>query len=545
MPLSRREFLLDSAASTLFASSARVRGQHSAFPFQHGVASGDPLTDRVILWTRLSLPKGTTSAACQWLVATDPQLQNVVQQGQVFTGAHRDFTVKVDVDGLQPGRSYYYVFETAGLRSDIGRTKTLPTGNVQHLRLAYTSCSNITRGHFNVYKELARRADLDAILHLGDYIYEYADLDHCERTGRLHQPLHETHTLTDYRQRHACYKQDKDLQEVHRQHPFLVIWDDHEVANNAWKGGADNHESDSEGNWHERLSGAVRAYLEWMPLREPELPERGIYRSFRFGDLVDLTMLDTRLAGRDAQAEDMDERNRQDRTLLGQTQEQWLAETLASSVQQQVRWNLTGQQVMVAQLGTNNMPFNYDQWDGYPAARKRLFDSVRNAGVENWVVLTGDIHSSWALELYDDPFADNTGKPVGVELVTPAVTSPGIESQVRADVAAASLETLLPHLNFVDFFYRGYVLLDITHERLQAEWWVVDNIDSHRYASNCLRALSMKAGTHELQAATHLSLQQQASPLAPAFADELAVLRRWRHNWSNTLDGMLASSNSL
>ena len=161
------------------------------------------------------------------------------------------------------------------------------------------------------------------------------------------------------------------------------------------------------------------------------------------------------------------------------------------------------------------------------------------------MVLTGDIHSSWALELYDDPFADNTGKPVGVELVTPAVTSPGIESQVRADVAAASLETLLPHLNFVDFFYRGYVLLDITHERLQAEWWVVDNIDSHRYASNCLRALSMKAGTHELQAATHLSLQQQASPLAPAFADELAVLRRWRHNWSNTLDGMLASSNSL
>lgn len=545
MPLTRREFLLDSAATTLFASSARVRGEHSAFPFRHGVASGDPLADRVILWTRLSLPEGTASAACQWLVATDPQLQNVVQSGQVFTGAHRDFTVKVDVGGLQPGNSYYYVFEVAGIRSDIGRTRTLPTGSVQHLRLAYTSCSNITRGHFNVYKELAKRADLDAILHLGDYIYEYADLENCERTGRLHAPLHETQTLADYRQRHACYKQDKDLQEVHRQHPFLVIWDDHEVANNAWKGGADNHESDSEGTWHERLSAAVRAYLEWMPLREPERPEQGIYRSFRFGDLVDLTMLDTRLAGRDVQAEDMEERNRPDRTLLGQTQEQWLAEAMAASVQAQVRWNLTGQQVMVAQLGTNNMPFNYDQWDGYPAARKRLFDSVRNAGVENWVVLTGDIHSSWALELYDDPFADNTGKPVGVELVTPAVTSPGIESQTRADIAAGSLEAVLPHLNFVDFYYRGYVLLDITHERLQAEWWVVDNVDSHRYASSCLRALSMASGSHQLQAASALSQPRTAAPLAPAFADELAVLRRWRHNWSNTLDGMLASSNSL
>lgn len=544
MPLTRREFLLDSAATTLFASNAQVRGQTSGFPFQHGVASGDPLTDRVILWTRLTLPEGTVSAACQWLVATDPQLHNRVQTGQVFTDSQRDFTVKVDASGLQPGTTYYYAFEVAGLRSDIGRTKTLPEGPVSHLKLAYTSCSNITRGHFNVYKELSKQADLDAVLHLGDYIYEYADLEHCVRTGRPNAPLHETQTLEDYRLRHACYKQDKDLQEVHRQHPFLVIWDDHEVANNAWKGGADNHESTEEGSWRDRLSGAVRAYLEWMPLREPDMPERGIYRSFRFGDLVDLTMLDTRLAGRDAQADDMDERNLPDRTLLGQRQEQWLSECFGESVQQGVTWNLTGQQVMVAQLGTNDMPFNYDQWDGYPAARQRLFDSVRNAGMENWVVLTGDIHSSWALELHDDPFADNTGKPVGVEFVTPAVTSPGIETQTSADMAAGSLEALLPHLNFVDFYYRGYVLLDITHERLQAEWWVVDNIDSHRYSSACLRALTVQSGSHRLQLAATTVPARQSAPLAPAFADDLAFLRRWRREAGTAVDGMLASSSN-
>ena len=543
MPLTRREFLIDSASTTLFASSLTTRSDGSAFPFRHGVASGDPLTDRVILWTRLTLPEGTLSASCQWYVATDPTMQNVVQYGQLFTSASRDFTVKVDVEGLQPGTTYYYVFEAAGQRSDIGRTRTLPEGSVDRLRIAYTSCSNITRGHFNVYKELAMRADLDVVLHLGDYIYEYADIDHCLRTGRPNAPLHETQTLEDYRLRHACYKGDKDLQEVHRQHPFMVIWDDHEVANNAWKGGADNHE-EGEGSWKERLSGAVRAYLEWMPIREPSQPERGIYRSFRFGDLVDLTMLDTRLAGRHAQAETLEERNQASRSILGNQQEEWLKQCFQASAQSSVTWNLTGQQVMVAQLGTNDMPFNYDQWDGYPAARHRLFESVREAGLQNWVVLTGDIHSSWALELHDNPFADNTGKPLGVELVTPAVTSPGIDNQTRADIAAGSLEAVLPHLNFVDFYYRGYVLLDITHERLQAEWWIVDNIDSHRYAPGCLRKLSVESGTHQLKPAAETVEKLPSAPLAPAFSDDLAILRRWRRDGFGTVDGMLASSSA-
>lgn len=547
MPLTRREFLIDSTATTLFSSSLTVRSHDSGFPFQHGIASGDPLTDRVVIWTRMTVEADISALPYRWIVASDPQLTRIVRDGQGYTGRYRDFTAKVDVDGLVPGTTYYYAFDMAGQRSDIGRTRTLPEGSVDRLRLAYTSCSNITRGHFNVYRELAKQPDLDAVLHLGDYIYEYGDLEHCARTGRPNAPMHDTHTLADYRERHACYKRDRDLQAVHRQHPFLVIWDDHEVANNAWVGGAENHEGQVDGSWKQRLSGAVQAYLEWMPIREQEAPESGIYRSFRFGDLVDLTLLDTRLAGRDAQADTMEERNQPHRTLLGHTQEHWLSERFTESVQHGVTWNLTGQQVMVAQLGTNNMPFNYDQWDGYPAARQRLFDTVKNAGVQNWVVLTGDIHSSWALELHEDPFADDvfsndSSEPIGVEFVTPAVTSPGIESYTRAQVAAGSLEALLPHLNFVDFYFRGYVLLDITHDRLQAEWWVVDNIDSHRYTSELLRALNVDANSNRLKPATEKTARQPSAPLAPDFADDLSFFRRWRRDGNTqSVDGMLAS----
>jgi alkaline phosphatase D len=548
MPLTRREFLLDSAGSALFAPSLKIGGESIAWPFRHGIASGDPLADRVLLWTRITPPDGSLSVAYRWLLATDPQLQNVVAQGNGVTDASRDFTVKVDATGLTPAATWYYAFESLGQMSDIGRTRTLPEGRVDHLRIAFTSCSNYSHGHFNVYREIAKRPDLDVVLHLGDYIYEYADLEACARTGRIHAPLAETITLADYRARHACYKQDKDLQEVHRQHPFMVIWDDHEVANNAWLNGAENHH-DEDGDWMSRLSGAVQAYLEWMPIRDPSMLSGGsgdtvntIYRNFRFGDLLDLAMLDTRLAGRDAQAEDMEERNNPSRTLLGFEQENWLESVLTRARQDGMIWKISGQQVMVAQLGTNNMPFNYDQWDGYPAARQRLFESVRRAAVDNWVVLTGDIHSSWAFELYEDPFADDPGEPLGVELVTPAVTSPGITHYTQAQVASSSLSGLLPHLNFVDFYYRGYVLLDITRERLQAEWWVVDNIETHRYSSECLRALVVEAGSQRLRPASAITSTRTAAPMAPAFADDLAFLRQWRGVDPGMLDGMLASS---
>lgn len=544
MKLTRRRFLRDSAltASGLIASGVAaptltqpgmLLPGSDRYPFQHGVASGDPLTDAVILWTRITPPDDWQGPLpYRWSLALDPHCQWRVAEGEGTTDAGFDFTVKEDVRGLSAGQTYYYLFEALGQVSDTGRTRTLPEGRVEHLRLAYTSCANLACGHFNVYRDIAARADLDAVLHLGDYLYEYADHDRALVSGRLPLPARETITLDDYRIRHACYKRDPDLQEVHRQHPFLLIWDDHEFANNAWPGGAENHtERDlqlgGEGGWAERMAAARQAYFEWMPVRVQ--PHGGVYRNVRFGDLLDLNLLDTRLAGRDAQASTLEERNQPQRTLLGAEQEQWLSERLQHSVQGGVLWNLLAQQVMVAQLGTNRMPFNYDQWDGYPAARQRLFNSVREAGVENLVVLTGDIHSSWALELYDDPFAADKGQPIGVELVTPAVTSPGIEQFAQAQLAARSLKGLLPHLNFVDFYHRGYVLLDITRERLQAQWWVVDNILSPRYVSECLRTLSIPAGLPALQAVAQPAGARTSAPLpAPAAPHELAWLRQWR-----------------
>ena len=531
MPLSRREFLLDSLASSFAIPGLSGRSQPVDYPFRHGVASGDPLTDAVILWTRISPNNKQAPGAYlryQWVIARDETLRDIVTEGEGITGPDRDYTVKVDAQGLQPATDYYYAFAAAGQWSDTGHTRTLPEGSIDHLRIAFTSCSNYTHGYFNVYRELAARTDLDLILHLGDYIYEYAGTDYALRTGRVHEPLGETFTLQDYRTRHACYKADKDSQSVHRQHPFIVIWDDHEVANNAWLGGSENH-PDSRGDWSERLHAAVRAYYEWMPVREPQgLDQYALYRGYRFGDLLDLSVLDTRLCGRDAPATALSERNREDRTLLGYEQEAWLDQRMSDAQQQGVRWKLTGQQVMVGQLGTNSVPFNYDQWDGYPGARQRLFDSIRRNNVDNWVVLTGDIHSSWAMTLHDDPFA-SLETPVGVELVTPAVTSEGIGVKAAADLAAASLQPLLPHLEFVDLHHRGYVLLDITHERLQAEWWVVNKVDTPRYQSACLRAYQIPAGESRLVPATPLpaDLHSEMAPRLAGFRPGLSYLREW------------------
>ena len=567
--LTRRQFMLSGAAASALcysadSGSAAQQSSHNhhlagpssdGFPFQHGVASGDPLHDRVILWTRITPPAGIQQLQYRWRVASDVNFTELVAQGQGFTDITRDFTVKVDADGLSPGHSYYYLFEALGQMSDIGRTRTLPQHHTEHLRIAFTSCSNYARGYFNVYKDIARRPDLDVVLHLGDYIYEYDNLEQSLSSGRLHQPAHEILTLADYRQRHACYKRDNDLQQLHRQHPVIVIWDDHEVADNAWggfdraagrSGGAGNHQA-ADGDWQGRLAAAVQAYMEWMPIREQhnDYGQRQIYRSFRFGDLLQLNMLDTRLAGRDGPSDDPAIRDAQQRTLLGYPQERWLEQQLSDAQRDGVCWKLLGQQVMMAQFQLNHSPLNHDQWDGYPAARQRLFDHIRQANIDNFVVLTGDIHSSWALALNDDPFADQPGDNLGVELVTPAVTSPGIDNQTQAALAAASLESLLPHLNFVDFYYRGYVLLDITRERIQAEWWAVDNVQRPRYASHCLRALVIPRGQAQLQPAPALTQAKPAAALAPDFSPSFSYLRRWRGHADNSLrSGLLAQQST-
>lgn len=543
MPLSRREFLIDSLASSTLLNWRAQRPSRSHYPFQHGVASGDPLHDGIILWTRITptndgLSRGaSTRLSYHWVVATDAALTQVVANGESHTTAERDFTVKHDIRALLPGRDYYYAFYAQGQWSDTGHFKTLPEVSPERLRLAFTSCSNFAAGYFNVYRDIAERRDLDAVLHLGDYIYEYASLDESLVSGRVHEPMAEAVTLADYRARHACYKADRDSQAMHRQHALIAIWDDHEVANNAWQGGAANHRDATQGAWPERLQAAVQAYYEWMPVRESgnaDTPE--MYRGYRFGQLLDLSMLDTRLAGREAPEADYVSRHAPERTLLGEVQENWLSERLVQAQDEGVTWKLLGQQVMMAQFGFHQQPFNYDQWDGYPAARQRLFDLVEQQGITGWGVLTGDIHSSWAMTLHHDPFVDRSS-PLGFELVTPAVTSEGIGNAATATLAAASLSSVLPHLNFVDFYYRGYVVLDITEQRLQAEWWVVDTVLSPRYSSACLRALTTQPLSPELvllsdaevaELTNHRHQELANNHGDYKFSQPLAFLREWR-----------------
>jgi alkaline phosphatase D len=489
--ISRRSFL--ATGSVALGAVPLIRCGPGAPPpasdpaFLHGVASGDPLSDRVILWTRVSPKVLTASVPVSWSVAKDPKLAQVVTRGQTETGPSRDFTVKIDAPGLEPGITYYYRFEALGSQSPIGRTRTLPATGVDRVRLGVASCANLPFGYFNAYASLARRNDLDAVLHLGDYFYEYENGKYGDGTklNRIPSPNKEILALADYRERHAQYKSDPDLQDVHRQHPFIAVWDDHEIANDSWSGGAENHGSD-EGAWMTRRAAAVRAYFEWMPVREDDqtrLPR--IYRTFSFGDLTDLIMLDTRLVGRDLQVERDDVKGLElsTRTILGAAQEAWLAAELAESTRAGTLWQVLGQQVMFAAQRPVGQPAgNGDSWDGYRACRDRVFDSIEQARVNNLAVLTGDVHSSWAFDLPRrayDAYDAATGKgSVGVEIVGTSVTSPSnIGSGPDGEKQIADLRAARPHLHYVDGRYRGYVIVDLNRDRLQADYFAVKPVE--------------------------------------------------------------------
>jgi alkaline phosphatase D len=492
MAISRREFIQTATASAA-AIPLALRAQQSAGEpasplFRHNVASGDPLSDRVILWTRVT-PPATRSATgpidVSWQIASDEKLTQIVSRGTATAAEEKDFTVKVDAGGLRPDRFYYYAFTSGGERSPIGRTKTLPDRGNARMRIASVSCSNYPAGYFNVYRCLANR-ELDAVVHLGDYIYEFANGRYGDGTaaGRVPIPPGEASTLVDYRNRYATYRSDIDLQDAHRLHPFIVVWDDHELANDAWSGGAANHTA-AQGDWQTRRAAAYKAYLEWMPVRESTQPGIRLYRAFRFGDLTDLIMLDTR-ALRDQQVDGRDAAALADprRSLMGADQEAWFFDQLRGSQRADIRWRLLGQQILFAPLSVPGLPVQRpDVWDGYPAARTRVFDAIEHDKISNVVVLTGDIHSSWALELPRNPFgpptsydpSSGTGS-LAVELVTPAISSPPFfASQAQRD-AAKVLAPFARHLKYLDGEHRGYILLDISRERLQADWYHVPSV---------------------------------------------------------------------
>ncbi len=513
--LSRRDFLATGsvALGTLPLIRATAFAQTADAAFRHGVASGDPLADRVILWTRVTPASATAAQVVSWQLARDAKFSQIVSRGETQTGAARDFTVKVDVTGLEAGATYYYRFESLGARSATGRTRTLPRDGVSRLRLGVVSCSNLPQGYFNAYACLARRADIDVVLHLGDYIYEYANEQYGDGTkfGRIPAPNKEMVALQDYRQRHAQYKADPDSQEIHRQHTFIVTWDDHEFTNNTWSGGAQNHNAgEGEGEWAPRRAAAIQAYYEWMPIREDAQTEQSrIYRSFRFGNLATLFMLDTRLVGRERQAarEDLATIESPGRQLLGPEQEGWLAEQVVTSVRNQAGWNLLGQQVMFApQTAAGARAGNPDSWDGYRASRARVFDMIERAKAGNFAVLTGDVHSSWAYDLPRDPFAaydSRTGKgSLGVEFAGTSVSSPStIGAGPEGEKQLADLRAARPHLHYVDGRYRGYFVVDLTRERLQADFYRVATILDRTTDEKFERGFVTASGANHLVAA--------------------------------------------
>jgi alkaline phosphatase D len=491
-------------------------------PFTHGVASGDPLPDGVVLWTRVT-PDEEGPVELVWRVATNPDLEDVIAEGTVVTDASTDYTVHADVRGLAPATAYFYAFEVPGRRSPVGRTRTSPVEHCERLRFALVSCAKYTAGYFNVYARIAERDDLDFVLHVGDYIYEYGNDDPKSspgpKIGRGVEPPHEARTLTDYRARYAHYRRDPDLQLVHETHPIIATLDDHELADDAWRGGAGGHDAVSEGDWAARREAALRAWREWMPVRLPPPPDEDqLYRTLGFGDLADVIMLDGRTK-RDPQTKGA-EMDAPGRSVLGQKEHEWLLGQLSRS---QATWRLIGNDVMIGQVYTGFMPEELgnplsevgiltkrehgpepDQWDGYTSERADLFRFLEEQEIENVVFLSGDVHTAWAVELKRRPKnADDV--PTAVELVTASITTENLDDDLGAEPRTRSLDIERkvieenPHVYWVNLDAHGYVLVDVSHERIRAEWWFVAETGRRIPDEHCDAIFEVRAGEHRLR----------------------------------------------
>lgn len=480
-------------------------------PFYHGVASGDPLTDRVIIWTRYTPDVDTLPYEIDWEVASDVNMTNVVQSGTFTTDASMDFTVKVDVTGLQANTWYYYRFEYNGSYSLTGRTRTAPSGPVDSVRFAVVSCSDYAEGYFHAYHKLVERNDIDAVIHLGDYIYENG------ATGDIgwpHDPPNRTVELSDYRQRYSQYRLDNDLRCVHQMYPFINVWDDHEIANNAWLGGAEAHDTNTDGPYEVRKRMAVKAFFEWIPIRMPSPTDTfRIYRKIEWGNLIDLVMIDSRIIGRDLQDENA--AGDTSRYMLGRKQLNWLSQELKNSTAQ---WKLIGQQVLMAPIDASFLqsvvdPFLADTWDGYKAERNRIYDTILNYNIDNVVVLTGDIHTAWANELWTDG-----GDSVAVEFVVSSVTkqNAAVLNQLEG-LGVGLIQNLNPHIKHLDLSSHGYYILDVNQNRTQADFYVIDDIkDSTKFENESIGgSWLVNDGISALTEATGISSRSATAPFIP------------------------------
>lgn len=496
--------------------------------FTHGVASGEPSAHSVLLWTRYA---AASDAQLTAELSESADFARVAGGGSVTAAGERDYTAKITVDGLEPGRCYYYRFVAPdGSKSPTGRTRTLPAGPTSAFTLALFSCSNLPFGWFNAYAHAAARQDIDLIVHAGDYLYEYPVGDYPSLRqalpGREIQPTHEMVSLADYRLRYASYRADPDLQRLHALFPMIAQWDDHEFTNDAWKGGAENHD-EGEGEWAARAAVAERVYREWMPVADTR------WRDYQVGDLATIFLPETRVNGRDRQFElgeiiagggdpaarlktfaETDYRDPA-RQMLGAEQENWLFEGFAQSAKAGTRWQVCAQQVVMGSLfsppetrdwfagdqpdyvrrrvetgqlaAKAGLPLNLDAWDGYPAARSRLLAAAQHADAD-LVTLTGDTHNAWAFDLEED------GRPAGIEIAGQSVTSPGFEAYIPGvsdEVRVAALRRSSPQLKWANTEDRGYVTVQLTRERVTAHW---HNVETIRTRSPALK------GTHSMTA---------------------------------------------
>ena len=456
-------------------------------PFYHGVASGDPLPTAVIIWTRVTPDDSlATSVQVSWDLATDLAFTNILQSGSLNAPANKDFTVKHDVTGLQPDTYYYYRFQALGKTSIIGRTKTAPSGNRDQIRLAVLSCSDYRQGYFTSMKNLADRNDLDAIIHLGDYIYEGGG----GPPEREHDPDFEIWRLQDYRMRLSQYRLDSNLQRCHQVHPWINIWDDHDIVVDALTDTSYRHNAAAHGLYRDRKQAAVQAFREWLPVRDPAPLQQDFYKNWRhlpFGDLLDLYLLDVRLYDRDRFADDINDPiyGDPDAKILGPDQLAWINAELASST---ARWKVLGNQRQMSQFQIANVPLVFENWDGYPVERDKFFDNIINNGVDNTVVVTGDFHVSFANDLTPNPFNVLDYNPftgegaIGVEFIVPSVTGDNFDEGNdfglgNANVAAGLIQAGNWHTKFVELEGHGYVLLDLDSLRAQAEFWHMNDIN--------------------------------------------------------------------
>ena len=522
---SRRRLVIGAGSALALGASLGLagcgggQGDSDQDRFGYGVASGDPLSDRVILWTRVN---GLAAPAqVNWDVASDSAFVNIVRSGTTVTDAGRDYTVKVDADGLQPATAYFYRFRLGAEVSPTGGTKTLPVGNAQQVRLAVFSCAAYSLGQFHAYKHAAARGDIDAALMLGDYIYE-TGLSNAEQAaagliGRRADPQDELRTLADYRRRYALYHTDSDLRGVRGTMPIIAVWDDHEIANDTWRDGAGGHDPATEGSFAARRAAAVQAWHEWLPTRTGADPLK-IYRSFDFGNLLSLHMLDTRVTGRDAPvgrdgylAGAAADPGRQ---LLGVEQNDWLAQRMQASA---ATWQVLGQQVVMgpmqiplsvfdnfsedsineflqaldtpeaartdrqrALIVQPRIGYELTNWDGFPAARDKVLGLARSLD-KNLVVLSGDSHNAWAHDLRAP-----SGEHAGVEFATPSVTSTGLEiahTNVGRQFLADSFVRMIPDLKFAETSHRGYLTVTFTPAAATGEWVFVSSVLDNSFSA--------------------------------------------------------------